>query len=74
MIKRHSENVYPILNRMFSYRNMIEINNSDFNKSLLFGWPTGRGVLMGSGGARKSRVMSFDSAHHAQLMGQGAIL
>ena len=31
--------------------------------------PTGRGVSGGSGGARKSRVMVFDSAHQAKLMG-----
>ncbi len=34
--------------------------------------PTGRGVSGGSGGVRKSRVMVFDSAHQAKLMGLGA--
>ncbi len=33
--------------------------------------PTGGGVLGCSGGARKSRVVSFNSAHQAQLIGVG---
>jgi hypothetical protein len=34
--------------------------------------PTGRGVLGCSGGARKSRMVSFNSAHQAKLIGLGA--
>ncbi len=35
-------------------------------------WPTARGVLGGSWGARKSRVVSFNSAHQAGVNGLGA--